>query len=231
VLINCSASHFNNLKLYFSLIEIEDFCLANIFIHFDSVNTMNAILTSFLSASNEKMDLSFEVMVAGAIHIGFAAFICKEMEMSALKRGIGIAKRSEAYIQQKMLEGKAIIAFSSSGVWAGFSFIESWDNEQFVSNSGLIVASEFRNSGLARMIKKAIFRLSRDKFPQAKIFGMTSSQAVLKINSELGFQPVTYAQLPLDPSFWESCRSCVNYEILIQKEKKICFCTAMKYGV
>lgn len=192
---------------------------------------MNAILTAILPVSNENKDLSFDVMVANAIHIGFAAFICQEMERSALKRGIGIAKRSVGYIQQKMLEGKAIIAFSSSGVWAGFSFIEPWDNGEFVSNSGLIVASEFRQSGLARMIKKSIFRLSKEMFPGAKIFGLTSSQAVLKINSELGFQPVTYAQLPKDPAFWDSCRSCVNYEILIQKEKKICFCTAMKYTV
>ncbi len=192
---------------------------------------MNAILTLTQSESNEHKPESFEVIVAGAFHIGFAALICQEMELSAIRRGIGIAKRDEGYIQQKMLEGKAIIAFSSSGIWAGFSFIESWDNGQFVSNSGLIVAPEFRNSGLARLIKKSVFKLSRDMFPMAKIIGLTSSQAVMKINSELGFQPVTYAQLPQDPAFWDSCKSCVNYETLLQKEKKICFCTAMKYWV
>lgn len=191
---------------------------------------MNAILTLTQPESNEHKPETFKVIVAGAFHIGFAALICQEMEMSAIRRGIGIAKREEGYIQQKMLEGKAIIAFSSSGIWAGFSYIESWDNGQFVSNSGLIVAPEFRNSGLARMIKKAIVNLSKEMFPAAKIFGLTSSLAVMKINSELGFQPVTYSQLPQDPAFWDSCKSCVNYEILIQKEKKICFCTAMSYS-
>lgn len=192
---------------------------------------MNAFQTLIHAESNEHKPEAFEVLIAGAFHLGFAAFICQEMEMSAIRRGIGIAKRDEGYIQQKMLEGKAIIAFSNSGIWAGFSFIESWDNGQFVSNSGLIVAPEFRKSGLARMIKNAVVQLSRDMFPHAKIFGLTSSLAVMKINSELGFQPVTYAQLPQDPAFWESCRSCVNYEILLQKERKICFCTAMKYEV
>lgn len=192
---------------------------------------MNAIASIMNPEPEDKKLKAFDVLQANAFHIGFAAFICQEMEMSALRRGIGIAKRSEGYIQQKMLEGKAIIAFSSLGVWAGFSFIESWDNDQFVSNSGLIVSPEFRHSGLARMIKRAIFGLSKEKYPHAKIFGLTSSMAVLKINSELGFLPVTYAQLPQDPAFWDSCKSCVNYEILLQKEKKICFCTAMKYSV
>jgi hypothetical protein len=171
----------------------------------------------------------FKVIIAAAEHFDFAPLICAEMEASAKARGTGIAKRSPEYLQQKMAEGKAVIAFSDTGEWAGFCYIETWSHEQYVANSGLIVSPHFRKGGVARQIKKRIFELSRSKYPDAKIFGLTTGLAVMKINSELGYEPVTYSELTSDDAFWAGCKSCVNYEILMSKERKNCLCTAMLF--
>ncbi len=175
------------------------------------------------------MNQTFKVVVADSSHAGYASVICEEMAESAKARGTGIAKRSPEYLEQKMAEGKAIIAFAADGTWAGFCYIESWSHDEYVANSGLIVAPPFRKDGLARQIKHAIFKLSRQKYPDAKIFGLTTGLAVMKINSELGYEPVTYSELSQDEAFWKGCTSCVNYDILMSKNRKNCLCTAMLY--
>ncbi len=159
----------------------------------------------------------------------YATIITAEMESSAMARGTGIAKRSPEYITQKILEEKAVIAVTTTGDWVGFCYIEAWDHDAFVANSGLIVAPAYRKSGIAKAIKQKIFRLSRQKYPNAKIFGLTTGLAVMKINSDLGYEPVTYSELTSDDQFWAGCKSCVNYDILMSKERKNCMCTAMLY--
>lgn len=159
----------------------------------------------------------------------YAETITTEMEESAKARGTGIAKRSPDYIRQKMNEGKAVIAHTTDGVWVGFCYIEAWQHEKYVANSGLIVAPTFRKSGVATDIKRKVFELSREKYPHAKIFGLTTGLAVMKINSDLGYEPVTYSELTTDEEFWKGCRSCINYDILMAKERKNCFCTAMLF--
>lgn len=154
--------------------------------------------------------------------------ITDEMESSAKARGTGIAKRSPEYLDHKIDEGKAVIAITEDGTWVGFCYIETWEGE-YVANSGLIVSPEFRKSGVAKAIKKRVFDLSREKYPEAKIFGLTTGLAVMKINSELGYEPVTYSELTQDEKFWAGCKSCVNYDILMSKERKNCLCTAMLY--
>ena len=171
----------------------------------------------------------FKIEIANIGHIFWAQEICDEMLSSAIARGTGISKRTPQSIQQKMKQGEAIIAFSPDGKWAGFSYISAWENGKFVSNSGLIVAPEFRKSGIARKIKEMIFDLSRGKYPQAKIFSLTSGLAVMKMNHQLGFEPVTYAELPTDDAFWEGCKSCVNCPILMSKGRKNCLCTALLF--
>lgn len=168
-------------------------------------------------------------MVADATHTGYASVICDEMAASAKARGTGIARRTPEYISTKMLEGKAVIAFSKEGEWAGFCYIETWSHNEYVANSGLIVSPNFRKGGIARMIKQKIFELSRTKYPDAKIFGLTTGLAVMKINSDLGYEPVTYSELTQDDAFWAGCKSCVNYEILMSKERKNCLCTGMLF--
>jgi hypothetical protein len=171
----------------------------------------------------------FKVIVAGTEHFDLAPMICEEMAASAKARGTGIARRSPEYLQQKMTEGKAVIAFSMQGEWAGFCYIETWSHGQYVANSGLIVSPNFRKGGVARMIKRKIFDLSRNMYPDAKIFGLTTGLAVMKINSDLGYEPVTYSELTNDDAFWAGCKSCINYDILMSKERKNCLCTAMLY--
>ncbi|TDG37085.1 GNAT family N-acetyltransferase [Pedobacter changchengzhani] len=176
------------------------------------------------------MDINeFIVQVAIAEHRVFAEEIVTEMAESAKARGTGIAKRSAAYIAGKMEEGKSVIAFHKNGSWAGFCYIETWSHGQFVANSGLVVSPQFRKVGLAHAIKEKIFDLSRIKYPKAKIFGLTTGLAVMKINSDLGYEPVTYSELTQDEEFWKGCQSCVNFEILKMKERKNCMCTAMLY--
>lgn len=172
---------------------------------------------------------NFIIQVATEAHANFAETICNEMESSAKARGTGIAKRSPDYVKEKMLEGKAVIAITRDNKWAGFCYIETWGHGQYVANSGLIVSPDFRKSGLAKKIKEKIFELSRTKYPTAKIFGLTTGLAVMKINSDLGYEPVTYSELTDDDAFWNGCKSCINYEILMSKDRKNCLCTAMLY--
>ncbi|HEY2350198.1 MAG TPA: GNAT family N-acetyltransferase, partial [Puia sp.] len=176
-----------------------------------------------------EQEQKFRILIANASYQDFAKIICDEMESSAKARGTGIAKRSPDYIREKMREGKSVIAFTEEGIWAGFCYIETWSHGEYVANSGLIVAPPFRKSGLAKNIKKKIFDLSQKLYPNAKLFGLTTGLAVMKINSDLGYEPVTYSELTQDEAFWAGCKSCVNYEILMSKERKNCMCTAMLY--
>jgi hypothetical protein len=176
-----------------------------------------------------QIDADFIIQVATAAHTHFSQIIVDEMESSAKLRGTGIAKRSPEYIKEKMLEGKAVIALTHDNAWAGFCYIETWGHGEYVANSGLIVSPAFRKSGLAKRIKEKIFELSRKKYPEAKIFGLTTGLAVMKINSDLGYEPVTYSELTDDEAFWKGCRSCINYDILMSKDRKNCLCTAMLY--
>lgn len=170
---------------------------------------------------------NFIVIQANEKHILYAAQICDEMAESAKARGTGIARRTVEYVAKKMQDGKAVIALTKDGQWAGFCYIETWSHGQFVVNSGLIVNPEFRKQGLAKAIKYHVFELSRKKYPNSKIFGLTTGLAVMKINSELGYEPVTYSELTQDEDFWKGCQSCVNFDILQSKSHKNCMCTAM----
>ncbi len=151
------------------------------------------------------------------------------MGASAAARGTGIAKRTPEYIEEKIDQGKAVIAITDLNEWVGFCYIETWGHGEYVANSGLIVAPAYRKSGVAKAIKQKIFALSREKYPESKIFGLTTGLAVMKINSDLGYEPVTYSELTQDEAFWAGCKSCVNYEILMSKDRKNCMCTAMLY--
>jgi len=175
----------------------------------------------------EKHNLIVRLATADDKH--YAETITKEMEESAKARGTGIAKRSPEYIMMKMEEGKAIIAVTPEGAWVGFCYIEAWEHGKYVANSGLIVSPPFRKTGVATEIKRKVFALSREKYPTSKIFGLTTGLAVMKINSDLGYEPVTYSELTNDEEFWKGCKSCVNYEILMSKQRKNCMCTAMLF--
>jgi hypothetical protein len=172
----------------------------------------------------------FQVEIADESHVQHAESISIAMLESAKARGTGIAKRSPDYLREKMLQDKAIIAIASeSHTWVGFCYIEAWGHGRYVANSGLIVLPQFREMGLARRIKEKAFSHSRAKYPEAKLFGLTTSDIVMNINSDLGYRPVTFKQLTNDSQFWDGCRSCVNHRILVEKEFKNCLCTAMLF--
>lgn len=186
------------------------------------------IILSNLEMNTEKPVDNITVQVADERFLEYADIILDTIAAAAKIRGTGIARRSPEYIAQKMKEGKAIIALAGDE-FAGFCYIETWSNKKFVANSGLIVVDKFRAHGLAKRIKRKAFELSRERYPDAKIFGLTTGLAVMKINSELGYKPVTFSELTDDEAFWKGCESCVNYDILQRTGRKMCLCTGMLY--
>lgn len=175
-------------------------------------------------------EVPIEVMVADASHEKYVDEILETISAAAKVRGTGIAKRTHEYVAQKMREGKAVIALAGEEKeFAGFCYIESWGNKQYVANSGLIVVDKFRRRGLAKRIKKTAFELSRKMWPDAKLFGLTSGGAVMRINTELGYVPVPFAELTDDEAFWKGCQGCINHDILERTGRRYCICTAMLY--
>lgn len=170
-----------------------------------------------------------QVRVALPKDIKYVYPILEEMERSAKVRGTGIARRSPQSLCQKIYDGKAVIALAENGEWAGFSYIETWSNAEFVSNSGLIVNPVYRNQGVARAIKEEVFALARLRYPLAKIFSITTGAAIMKMNHRLGFEPVVYGDVTREDRFWAQCRQCVNYSILEANRREKCLCTAMLF--
>ncbi len=171
---------------------------------------------------------SVEIYIATPEHFRYAHDICLLIKEAAAQRGTGIAERAPEYVRTKMAEGKAVIALGDDEV-AGFCYIETWDHGKYAVNSGLIVSPKFRKQGLARRIKRRAFELSRMLYPEAKLFGITTSLAVMKINSELGYEPVTFSELTSDNEFWQGCQSCPNYDVLERMKRKMCLCTGMLF--
>lgn len=169
-----------------------------------------------------------EIIIANESHSKYASIISDTITESAKVRGTGIAKRTPEYILKRLNNGNAIIALDGDK-FAGFCYIEVWGSKNFVANSGLIVHPDYRKQGLAKKIKSAVFELSREKFPDAKIFGITTGLAVMKMNYELGYKPVTFSELTNDPEFWKGCQTCKNFDILTRTEQQMCLCTGLLY--
>lgn len=172
--------------------------------------------------------MSVKIHYASSAHFGYAQAICELIETAAKQRGTGIAKREPEYIKTKMSNGNAVIALENGNL-AGFCYIEIWEEKKYVANSGLIVHWDYRGQGLAKKIKAKAFELSKKKYPGSKLFGITTSLPVMKINSDLGYRPVTFSELTQDDTFWDGCKSCPNFDILTRNERKNCLCTGMLY--
>ncbi len=169
-----------------------------------------------------------DIVIANKSHSKYATIISDIITDSAKVRRTGIAKRTPDYIIAKLENQNAVIALDGN-VFAGFCYIEAWDHDKFVANSGLVVHPDYRKQGLAKKIKKVIFDYSKEKFPDAKIFGITTGLAVLKINYELGYRPVTFSELTNDKAFWKGCQTCKNYDVLMRTNQRMCLCTGMLY--
>lgn len=172
--------------------------------------------------------MSVTIHIASAKHTVYAEDICTLIEKAAYQRGTGIAKRQPEYIQRKIRNGNAVIALNGEQL-AGFCYIEVWEDKKYVVNSGLIVHPDYRGKGLAKEIKSKAFELSRKKYPKSKLFGITTSLPVMKINSDLGYKPVTFSELTRDDTFWNGCQSCPNFDILNRNNRKNCLCTGMLF--
>lgn len=171
----------------------------------------------------------FVVRPATAEDVQYAEELSQLYAESAKARGVGIAQRQPAYLVKIMLDGKAVIAVTTNGELAGFCYIETWGHGEYVANSGLIVKPVFRSAGIGKRIKKAAFALSRHRFPDAKVFGITTNSQVMKINNELGYRPVSFPELTQDEAFWAGCQSCKNFDILQRMDRRMCLCTGMLF--
>ena len=169
-----------------------------------------------------------QVLVADASHEKYVDTILNTIAEAAKVRGTGIARRTHEYLLTKMKEAKAVIALQGDK-FAGFSYIETWGNKQYVTTSGLIVHPDFRGIGLAKRIKDMTFSLARTRWPNAKIFSLTSGAAVMAMNTQLGYKPVTFADLTDDEAFWKGCEGCINVDVLHRTNRKYCICTGMLY--
>ena len=177
----------------------------------------------------EKIDREdIQVLVADAEHEVYVDTIIDTIREAARRRGTGIAERTHEYVATKMREGKAILALDGDK-FVGFSYIETWGNKHYVTTSGLIVHPDYQGLGVAKRIKDYTFTLARLRWPHAKIFSLTSGDAVMKMNTELGYVPVTFNELTDDEAFWKGCEACTNHDILVSKDRKFCICTAMLY--
>ncbi len=186
-------------------------------------------MSSAPTPKNEAMSgAAIEVMVANKEHERYVDTILETIAAAAAVRGTGIAKRSPEYIITKMREAKAVIALQGER-FAGFSYIETWGNRQYVTTSGLIVHPDFRGFGLAKRIKDMTFTLARIRWPKAKIFSLTSGAAVMQMNTQLGYKPVTFADLTDDEAFWRGCEGCINVDVLKRTDRKYCICTGMLF--
>lgn len=172
--------------------------------------------------------MNVRIYIGSEHHIHHTQAICDMINDASSKRGTGIAKRSPEYIAKKIYEGKAVLALNEAQP-VGFCYIESWSSVKYIANSGLVVREDFRGSGLALKIKTQAFELSRQLFPYAQLFGITTSLPVMRINSDLGYKPVTFSELTNDKAFWKECEGCKNHDILLRNNHKMCLCTAMLY--
>ena len=185
-------------------------------------------LTKCTNMQDTLTTTKYEIIAATKEHLSMVTNIVALIEEASKIPGTGIALRTEEYISKKINRGKAIIAIHNNEL-AGFCYIETWENKKYVANSGLIVSPKLRKSGLAGKIKQKAFELSREKYPKSKIFGLTTSLPVMKINTALGYVPVTFSEITQDNVFWQGCESCNYYDILIRTKRDKCLCTGMLF--
>lgn len=171
----------------------------------------------------------FSICVTDASHVAYAAAVADLLAAAAADPNTGLAKRTPEYLAAKIRSGNAVIVLADDTDLAGFCYVETWEHGKYIANSGLIVAPAYRGHGLAKRIKTRIFELSRTKYPDAKLFGLTTSPVVMHINSELGYRPVAFAELTKDDAFWVGCQSCAFFDVLTRTQRINCLCTGMLY--
>jgi len=174
------------------------------------------------------MKTSYFVRRAQEQDIVHAAIIAFYIEQAGEDIATGICKREISFIITKIQSGDAIMAFTSDGAWAGFCYLQQW-NDGYVSSCGLVVHPLHRRNNIARYIKQEVMELAKEKYPGADYFSLTTAKAVMKLNTDLGYETVTYSEVSRDEAFWSACKTCVNHNILLRNNQQKCLCTAMRF--
>jgi len=136
-----------------------------------------------------------------------------------------IARRTPEWLARKIEMGRAAIA-TDGGELVGFGYWSAWENDTFISHSGLVVRPDHRGSGMGRKLKRVLFESSRRQLPKAALMSLTTSPQVRKLNLSLGFEIVALEELTKDPAFWEGCKSCRNFAG-VQARGERCCCEGM----
>lgn len=177
-----------------------------------------------------KNQLNYIVRIATSDDHKYTTEITDELAYSATKRGISIARRTPEYAINKMDKGLAVIALNpENGDWIGFCCIEVWEHQKYVASSGLIISPKYRGMGIATMLKARLFELCQTKFPKAKIFSLTTNQAVIHANIDLGFKIVAFSEVLNDSLFMDGCKSWVDFSGLMNNNPTHAYYVAMVF--
>lgn len=155
-----------------------------------------------------------------------ASSISRALRREVARGTHGMASRSPGSIRKSMEQGRAVLALDGER-WVGFCYVSPWEGGKFVSTSALLVRPRYRRRGVGRRLKKAALLLCRQRFPESRPFGLTTSETVAEMNRQLGFRIVGYDAIPRDPGFWKACKSCPFHGILRRHRGRRCHCTAM----
>ncbi len=132
-----------------------------------------------------------------------------------------IATRTTEWLAKKVRARRAAVALDGDEL-VGFGYWSSWQEDTFVSHSGLVVRADYRGAGLGGDLKRVLFDSSRRQLPDARLISLTTSPQVRKLNLALGFEIVPLDQLTQDPAFWEGCKTCRNYEDVVARGEQCC---------
>jgi N-acetylglutamate synthase-like GNAT family acetyltransferase len=171
----------------------------------------------------------FLISITDERHIHFAREIELLFEQATSEKSIGLTLKSGKYIGKKIIQGEAVIA-TKQGRLAGICYLRHRDDDNFISISGVVVVPQFRKMGLAKMMINEIFEMARNKYPKAKIFSLTTSPEVMRINSLSGYKPINYSKLSSSDKFWNECSDCPNFHFLKKNNNTRCLCSAMLFN-
>lgn len=178
--------------------------------------------------SDEKVSDEVRILPATTEHLRYVPAIVQLIEDASNEPGAALAKRSAEYVTSKIEHGFAVIALTEDDKVVGFQCLSPWEGDKFVSHSALVVHPNFRRQGLSREIKGQIVELTRKKFPEAIMFGITLSPSVMSLNTAHGFRPVGYDSLTKDDAFWKGCETCPYHDVLLKMQRTVCLCTALR---
>jgi hypothetical protein len=111
-----------------------------------------------------------EIEISSCEHLMYVSEIQQEMYDSAQRRGTGIAKRSIEYLSKRFQKAMLWWPLKRVGRFLLYRNLVAWE---VCCQFGTDCFSRIQN-GEWHSIKHKVFQLSREKYPNAKIFGLTT---------------------------------------------------------